>query len=161
VLQVVDGARKAGDFVLAHDDGKPFRRTAGGNILDSPWPLEGDGVEKPKGGNRDNNRAAREASLLRQVDQILADLIGSEMLGGFAKMTGKPEDFRDIRALGVCRQVADLHIVNHATAKRAHGQLLCEMDSATWRPRIVSLLSCETRQDVFRSLNNQCRMGLK
>src|SRR5664279_843263 len=93
VLQVVHGAQKARDFVLAHNDGKPFRRTAGGNILDSPWPLEGDGVEKPEGGNRDNNRAAREASLLRQVDQIRADLGWSEMFGRFAKMRGEPEDF--------------------------------------------------------------------
>jgi hypothetical protein len=55
VLQVVHGAQKARDFVLAHNDGKLFRLTAGGNILDSPWPLEGDGVEKPEGGNRDDN----------------------------------------------------------------------------------------------------------
>jgi hypothetical protein len=35
------------------------------------------------------------------------------------------------------------------------------MDSATWRLRIVSQLSCETRQDVFGSLNKQRQMGLK
>ena len=35
------------------------------------------------------------------------------------------------------------------------------MDSATWRRRIVSQLSCQTRQDVFRGLNNQSQMGLE
>ena len=51
MLQVVHGAQEARDFVLAHHDGKLFRLTAGGNIvLDSPWPLEGDGVEKSERG---------------------------------------------------------------------------------------------------------------
>ena len=35
------------------------------------------------------------------------------------------------------------------------------MDSATWRGRIVSQLSCQTRQDVFRGLNNQSQMELE
>jgi hypothetical protein len=56
VLQVVDGAEETRDLFLAQHDWKLLRLTAGGDIvLDSPWPLEGDGVEKPEGGNRDNN----------------------------------------------------------------------------------------------------------
>jgi very-short-patch-repair endonuclease len=35
------------------------------------------------------------------------------------------------------------------------------MDSATWRGRIVSQLSCQTRRDVFRGLNNQSQMELE
>ena len=37
----------------------------------------------------------------------------------------------------------------------------CEMDRATWRGRIVSQLSCQTRQDVFRGLNNQSQIKLE
>jgi hypothetical protein len=44
------------------------------------------------------------------------------------------------------RQLAGLHILDQPTTKRAHGQLLCEMDSATWRRRIVSRLSCQARK---------------
>ncbi|MGA9012368.1 MAG: hypothetical protein WB509_07725, partial [Acetobacteraceae bacterium] len=35
------------------------------------------------------------------------------------------------------------------------------MDSATRRGRIVSQLSCQTRQDVFRGLNNQSQIKLE
>jgi hypothetical protein len=86
------------------------------------------------------------------VDQIRPDFIRPKEFGRFAKVAGETDDLRDIHALRVRCQIADLHIVDHSAAKRAHGQLLCEMDSATWRRRIVSRLSCETRQDAFGSL---------
>jgi hypothetical protein len=56
----------------------------------------------------------------------------------------RENDLCDVHALRVRGQVADLHIIDHSTAKRAHGQFLCEMDSATWRQCIVSRLSCQT-----------------
>ena len=84
--------------------------------------------------------------LLRQVDQIRPDLGWPETFWRFAKVAGEPDDLLDIHALCVRCQVADLHILDHATAKRAHRQLLCEMNSATWRRRIVSRLSCQTRE---------------
>jgi hypothetical protein len=69
VLKIVHSAQEARDFVLAQDNGKLFRLPAGGNIvLDRPWPLESNGVEKPEGGDRDNDRAGCEMSLLRQVE---------------------------------------------------------------------------------------------
>ena len=77
--------------------------------------------------------AARRAPC--QVEQIRPDLGWPEAVGGFAKVTGEPEDLRDVHALRVRRQVADLHVLDHATAKRAHGQLPCETNSATWRRR--------------------------
>src|SRR5271157_3680915 len=63
------------------------------------------------------------------------------MLRRSAKIPGEPDDVFDIRTLRMPRKVADLHILDQPTTKRAHGQLLCEMDSATWRPHIVSRLS--------------------
>jgi hypothetical protein len=146
VLQVVDGAQKAPDFVLAQNDRKLLRFTAGGNIiLDNPRPLEGDGIEKSQGGDRDDDLTGRETPLLRQVDQICPDLGWPEMLRRSTKISSKPNELLDIHTLCMRGQVADLHIFDHATAKWAHGQLLCEMDSATWRRRIVSPLSCQAR----------------
>src|SRR5450432_3881777 len=60
-------------------------------------------------------------------------------------MPAKPDDLLDIRTLRMPRKVADLHILDQPTTKRAHGQLLCETNSATWRPHIVSRLSCQAR----------------
>ena len=84
-------------------------------------------------------------SLLRQVEQIAPDLGWPKMFRRSAEIPGKPDDVLDIRTLRMPRQVADLHILDQPTAKRAHGQLLCEMDSATWRRHIVSQLSCQAR----------------
>src|SRR5271157_2637278 len=38
-------------------------------------------------------------------------------------------DLLDVRLLGVHRQIADLHVLEHAQTKRSHGKLLCRMDS--------------------------------
>ena len=81
-----------------------------------------------------------------QVEQIGPDLRWPELIGRFAEMAGEAGDLLDVDALGVRRQVADLHVLDHATAKRAHRQLLCETNSATWRRRIVSLLSCQPQE---------------
>jgi hypothetical protein len=60
-------------------------------------------------------------------------------------MTGEPLDLFDVGILGIQREIADLHVLNHATAKWGHDQLLCEMNSATWRRRIVSRVRCQTK----------------
>ena len=90
VLKIVHSAQEARDFVLAQNDGKLFRLTAGGNVvLDSPWPLEGNGVEKPQGGDRDNDRAGCEMSLLRQVEQIGPDLGSAQDVQAIYENTGQ------------------------------------------------------------------------
>ena len=125
MLKIVHSAQEARDFVLAQDDGKLFRLPAGGNIvLDRPWPLESNGVEKPEGGDRDNDRAGCEMSLLRQVEQVGPDLGRAKMFGRSAKIPAKPNDLLDIRTLRMPRKVADLHILDQPATKRAHGQLL-------------------------------------
>ena len=72
--------------------------------------------------------------LLGQIEQIRPDLSRPEMLGRFAKVAGEPDDLFDVHTLRVRCQVADLHVLDHATAKRAHGQLLCEMEQRHMAP---------------------------
>ena len=56
----------------------------------------------------------------------------------------------DIGGLGERGEVADPHVLDHAMAKRGHDQLLCEMNGATWRRRIVSQWSCQARGMALR-----------
>jgi hypothetical protein len=63
------------------------------------------------------------------------------------KMTSESVDLFDVADLSPRGQVPDLHILDHASAKRGHDQLLCEVNSATWRRRIVSQLSRQARRD--------------
>jgi hypothetical protein len=112
VLEVVHGAQH---------NRQPLRLMAGGDVIvDRPRPFEGDGEEKPQRGDRDDDRTGREASLLRQVDQIRPDLSWPKQLWRLAEIAGEPSDLRDVHTLRVRRQVADLHIIDHTAAKRAH-----------------------------------------
>ena len=43
-------------------------------------------------------------------------------------MAGEPDDLFDVGTLRVRREIADLHVLDHATAKRAHRQRPCEMN---------------------------------
>jgi hypothetical protein len=64
---------------------------AGGDVvLDDPGPFEGDGVEEPKRGDRDDDRTRREAALPRQVEQIGPYLGWPKKVGRFTKVTGEP-----------------------------------------------------------------------
>ena len=95
--------------------------------LRHPWPFEGNGVEKPERGDRDDDRAGCEVSLLRQVDQIGPDLGRPEMFRRFAKMAGEPNDLLDIHTLRVrCR----LRICISSIIRRRSG--LMDNSSARW-----------------------------
>jgi hypothetical protein len=61
------------------------------------------------------------------------------------KVASEPANLLCIHALCVQGQVADLHVLDHAAAKRGHRRLLCEMNSATWRRRIFTRRSRQTR----------------
>jgi hypothetical protein len=66
----------------------------------------------------------------RILAAIDTDLGWPEKIGRFAKMAGEVDNLRDIHTLRVRSQIANLHVFDHTTAKRAHGQLLCEMNCA-------------------------------
>jgi hypothetical protein len=74
------------------------------------------------------------------------DLSRPEKLWRFAKMAGEPGDLFDIGRLGV--RWERLRIRMSSIMRRRSGvmtKLLCEMNGATWRRRIVSQRSCQTR----------------
>src|SRR5271170_1370703 len=73
------------------------------------------------------------------------DLVLTQTFGRLAEMAGEPGNLLDVNSLRLRREVTDPHILDHAAAKRGHWQLLCKTNSATWRHRIVSRLSCQAR----------------
>ncbi len=131
MLQQVDGVEKPADLVAAQYDGEPLRLAAGRNhIVDAPLPLERDLVEEADRGDGNEHGTGRKLPVLAQMDLVGPDIVGAQQLGRLAEMTGELGDLLQIRALGERREVADLHILDHATAKRGHGLLLCGMRRA-------------------------------
>ena len=124
MLRHGDGIEKAGDLVAAQDDGKSLRLAAGrDDLFDAPVALERDLVEEADGGDRDEDRTGRELPVLDEMDLVGADFVGPSSSGDLPKWRANREICSDVRALGIRREVADLHILDHATAKRGHGQL--------------------------------------
>ena len=111
--------------------------------------LERDLVEEADGGDRDEDRARRQLPLLDEMELVGADLGWTQQLGRLAEMTGEPGDLLDVSALGVRREVADPHILDHAMAKRRHGRLLCGMVRARGRDPWSRGRSCQTNRTSF------------
>ena len=83
-------------------------------------PLECDGVEEPQGRHCDDDGTGGKMPLIDEVQQIGPDLGWPEMLGGFAEVAGEPRHLLSIGALCVRGEIADLHLIDHVTAKRMH-----------------------------------------
>ena len=59
-----------------------------------------------------------------EVDLIRPDLFRAQIGGRAAEVSRKLGDVFHVGALGVRREIADAHVLEHALAKRSHGTLL-------------------------------------
>jgi hypothetical protein len=136
LLHAFHRAQERGDFVGTQHGGQSLGLPAGRDInLDPPCASKGDGVAKPQRGHGDAYRAGRQVFVPGQVKQPAPDLAWSQVFRRPVKVAGEPGNLLNIRLLGLWGEVANLHILDHAKAKRGHYQLLCEMSGATWRRR--------------------------
>src|SRR5690242_1999872 len=148
MLQIRHRRQQSLNFRLAWHVGKPPWLSPGRNVLfDDPVPLERDGVKKAKRSHSDGDRAGRLLLVPRQIDLIGADLLSPQAFGRLTKMAGKQRSLLDVTGLRQRREIADLHVLDHAQAQWGHDQLLDEMNSATGRQRIVARLSSQTRDN--------------
>src|ERR1039458_2931996 len=96
---------------------------------------------------RDRDRAGGQVFVLDEIQAIRADLGWPQEIGRSAEMTREPGDLVGIRELGAWCEVEDLHVLGHAAAKCGHGQIHCEMKSATRRRRMISQAGCQEMGD--------------
>ena len=92
--------------------------TGGGTVFDDPRPFQGDGEEKPECGDGNNDLGGREASLLRQINQIRPDVGWPERSGDW-RIGSEPTTWRRTRAACSVSGCGSAYI-DHSTAKRAH-----------------------------------------
>ncbi len=77
--------------------------------------MEGLLIEKAQG--RDGlDQDALVHLLVEEMQLIGADMLGSELIGGGLKVLGELGDIADITVDGVGREVANLHVFEHAFA---------------------------------------------
>jgi len=70
---------------------------------------------------------------LDEVELVGANVGRTQQLWRLAEVAGEPGDLLNVGALSVGPEVANPHILDHAMAKRGHGQLLCGMARARGR----------------------------
>src|SRR5262249_39478821 len=77
-------------------------------------------------------------SFVRQVHLVRADFFDTQRGWRLTKVVGKMGNLLKIGALGMRRQVAHLHVFDHALAKRGHRELHCRVGEAACSPSMLA-----------------------
>ena len=123
VLGVLQRVEEPGHLVLAEDDRELLGRLGAGDLLDDPLPAQGDAVEELEGQAGLLVDVPGDLSLLDQVEQVGADVLGPEVFGRGVEVLGEIGDPVDVESDRLGGQVVEDQVLGHATAQRRHGQL--------------------------------------
>ena len=128
MFQVLDRVEKPDDLFRAHHDGKRLGPAAGwDDVIDVPSALQCDVVEKANGGDRHTDRTGGKFFVSGQIELKGSDLGRPQQFWRLTKVARELRDVLQIRALRVRREVADLHVLDHALTKRRHSPLIHRM----------------------------------
>jgi hypothetical protein len=125
VLDRSDGGEDARDLVLAEDDEEILGDLGAADAGHDALALEGDLVEEAEGGDGLVVIAPGDVAFLDEVEQIGANVIGAEGLGGALEVLGECGDSLGVDLDGLGGEVAEVHVLDHAEAKRCHDVLPC------------------------------------
>ena len=91
------------------------------------FPAQGDAVEELEGQAGLLVDVAGDLSLLDQVEQVGADVLGPEVFGRGVEVLGEIGDPLDVESDRLGGQVVEDQVLGHPTAQRRHGQLPSSM----------------------------------
>jgi hypothetical protein len=121
MLGEFDTVEKLNDFGRAEHDGNGLWLFGGGDDgFDRPRLRKRDGVEKPERRHRDDHAAGCQLPIVREIHQILANLLRPQLGRRSAEVTRESRDVLRVSALRQRRQIPDLQILEHALPKRGH-----------------------------------------
>jgi hypothetical protein len=125
----VGGDREqAHDLLMTEDLGQLRGLLGAGQIELGGGPVQGDSVEKPQA--MANGVAARpgQMPLLAEVEQVVLDLLHTELIGAAVVILGQAGDRLQVGFLGVLGQIAHHQVVEHFASQRCHGAVLRWVD---------------------------------
>ena len=91
-----------------------MRAADAGEILGGPGHLQGGEVEELDRGNILVDGFRRELTLVKEVKLVLSDGLQIEQFGALAEVLGETRHVVNIVSLGFGREVAQLHVFEHA-----------------------------------------------
>ena len=118
-LQARNGFKKLNDFVGAEHSGKLARLTGVGDPLRDRLFAERHTVEETQGADDLVQRRPRDA-LRSQMNLIGPNILQAEPIGRATEILTELRNRVDVGSLRRRRQIADRHVLNHPTTKRAH-----------------------------------------
>ena len=124
VLEVSNSLEELDQFIKAQNDRQLFLLLGADNGLDDPIPAQGDAVEELQGAAGLVEIAPGDMTLLHQIEQVRADLLWAQALGRDIVVPSKRGYALDVNLDGMGREIAQGHVLDHATAQRTHGRVL-------------------------------------
>ena len=100
-------------FVTTQDNGQLFLASGTDETQGGSGALQRLLVEEPDAAQRDGGRGAGDLLVVRQVQEVLAQLLLSEAIGAGVKMLGELTDGGDVALLGPCGQPPELLTVEY------------------------------------------------
>ena len=126
VLEVGDGGEEAGHLVGAQDDRESAGLLGRGDARGDIVAAQGLAVEEAQGAAGLVIVAHGDVPLLEEMEQVVADVFGAEVIGRGVEVAGEAGDASDVGLDGRRGEVAEGHVVDHAAAQGCHVRLLCE-----------------------------------
>ena len=81
MLAVTHTVEKTDDFLRAQNYGEfLWLLRCRDDLVEVPRPFQRDLIEKPQGGDGDEDRAGRQLALVGEIDLVSADLLGPQFL---------------------------------------------------------------------------------
>ena len=117
---VGDAFQKTGHLLGAQNHRQLLRRFRPGDEIDTPGLLESDFVKETESRGDDDQTAGGQLPFTRQVNLVSADLLGPQKHRRFVEVPGKGGYLLHVGGLGSGRQMAHLHVFDHALTKRVH-----------------------------------------
>ena len=111
-----------GHLVLAEDDRERLGRLGAGDLLDDLFPAQGDAVEELQGQAGLLVDVPGDLSLLDQMEQVGADVLGPEVFGRGVEVLGEIGDPLDVASDRLGGEVVEDQVLGHPTAQRRHGR---------------------------------------
>ena len=101
-------------FLLAENDGGVFGNAGAQQACGVEGRLQGYAIKELDGGEKLIHRLCRVPAFVGQVDLILADVFQVQMFRAGLIELGQTGDVMQIGSLGLGRQIAQLHVFDHA-----------------------------------------------
>jgi hypothetical protein len=92
------------------------------HLFDVPRFLQRHDIQEAQRGSSNTDRAGRELLLVGQKHLIAADVLRTEGFRRFGEVAGKEPHLKKVGVLRVLGEVANLHVLEHASAKWCHGE---------------------------------------